>query len=444
MIKKVLHRVFRDTTTELTEDRKVEHEAKHADIDAMFPVPLDDPLSPVSLTRLAPNPDESWPTSTSWLGGPPRLGEAPWPTDEFGQHLHHLASISLAELAPLLPPDMVPDTGALSFFVGSGERGNMKSRVIHVAGTTDSAFPVPMPGRGEIFGECERSAPEGLDRYPIKLSPEPWLNKDRDKSHFEAFKIWKSEFEVGRVPMYWDSAYKLLYGLKRVLDESLISRSIEANEKLIGIWQSRLDEAETEQARAFPRKNLENHRLVLDALKTKLGEYRIFVSAVEDKVLKYKRWEEMVPADVDWLRDTFSQLAFNGNSEPDRNTSFGAIYKLGTGFLHNADRAAAQTYDSLVRGPAPVVSKLPSRILEFLEFSPGFAPIQGRHQMFGTGLDIQGDFAFYADHYLLLQVEYDQGAGLRIGDCGTIQYVIHPDDLAVQNWGAVKAIFAGH
>jgi len=105
---------------------------------------------------------------------------------------------------------------------------------------------------------------------------------------------------------------------------------------------------------------------------------------------------------------------------------------------------AAATYSSIIDEPAPVIKDLPLGILDLIGYKHGLAPSQGQHQMFGKGSDIQGELELYADHYLLLQIGYDLGAGLRIGDVGTIQFMIKPADLASRSWDAATIIFGGN
>ncbi len=415
-----------------------------AEVQRLFPQQLEDPMPPLRLQRLAPKPDAGWPSSDSWLGGLPRLGEVPWPRGASQTPLHHLASVSLVEAAPLLSEGLLPASGYLSFFVGITEAGVIESRVIVTNGAADTSPPTQMPTVEDIFGDCERSDPRQLDRRPVRLFQKSW-NADADgDSAMEAFRIWKEEFGAERVPIYWDSAYQLLRGLKSPLDTDLIAKTVASKAQLLEIFETRLTNADSEQSRESQRKNIENCRLVIHALKNKVEEYRDFVENLDIRINQHQRWQRMQADDILWLRDTFSELAFSDYSAPERNTHFGAIHKIGRGTVHGFDQAVSATYSSIVDTPSPVIDQLPTEVLELIQYEPGFAPVQGKHQMFGHPIDIQDDLVEFANHYLLLQIEYDVGAGLRIGDCGTLQFMIRPDDLAACHWDSVKTVFSGN
>ena len=64
----------------------------------------------------------------------------------------------------------------------------------------------------------------------------------------EAFRIWKEEFGAERVPIYWDSAYQLLRGLKGPLDTDLIAKTVASKAQLLEIFETRLTNADSEQS----------------------------------------------------------------------------------------------------------------------------------------------------------------------------------------------------
>ena len=64
------------------------------------------------------------------------------------------------------------------------------------------------------------------------------------------------------------------------------------------------------------------------------------------------------------------------------------------------------------------------------------------HQMFGEGVDIQGNAA--ADNegnHMLLQLMYDDMMRWIFGDMGAYQFWISPEDLAARNWAGVAVTF---
>lgn len=413
-------------------------------VESTIPAPLADPLPPVTLTRLAPDMNGSMPESSSWIGGLPCLGKNPWPKTNSGEYLHHLATISLAELAQFVPTGLVPVEGQLSFFVGPELVLDLESKVLHTHSGAESTLPDEMPALEDLFGRRSPSGKNRLDRSPIKLevrsAPEP-LTSD---TTLKAYRLWKADFDAGRATVYWDTAYKLYDSLQYMRDETHIARGIRRAKEGQETWRKRFDGAETDRERSFATKNIENARLALDGLTTRIDEYQIFVKSVEETVSRHARWDKMAADDVAWLRDVFNQLAYDRHQDAKDNTAFGAVYEMGVGHLHSFENAAGRTYSSIIEEPAPVIQSLPAGILELIRYRPGLAPLQGSHQMFGTGTDIQHELLWYADQYLLLQIGYDRGAGLEVGDSGVIQFLIKPADLENRNWDAVKAIFTGN
>jgi hypothetical protein len=73
-------------------------------------------------------------------------------------------------------------------------------------------------------------------------------------------------------------------------------------------------------------------------------------------------------------------------------------------------------------------------------------PPGGWHQMFGRGIEIQGDSsAMREDGYImLLQLTHDDLMHWSFGDNGVYQFWISPADLAKRNWAAVKMTFEMH
>jgi len=71
--------------------------------------------------------------------------------------------------------------------------------------------------------------------------------------------------------------------------------------------------------------------------------------------------------------------------------------------------------------------------------------IKRNHQMFGDGIQVQGNAA---DHYrnslMLLQLNYDMSMGWQFGDVGVFQFWITPEDFQANRWDKVEVSFEGH
>ena len=69
-------------------------------------------------------------------------------------------------------------------------------------------------------------------------------------------------------------------------------------------------------------------------------------------------------------------------------------------------------------------------------------PTWAWHQMFGRGVDIQGNAAVENEgNVMLLQLVCDDMLHWQFGDTGAFQFWIPPEDLARGNWAAVRLTF---
>ena len=73
-------------------------------------------------------------------------------------------------------------------------------------------------------------------------------------------------------------------------------------------------------------------------------------------------------------------------------------------------------------------------------------PAGGWHQMFGRGVEIQGDSSAMREegYIMLLQLHHDDLMHWSFGDNGVYQFWISPADLAKRNWAAAKMTFECH
>jgi hypothetical protein len=71
----------------------------------------------------------------------------------------------------------------------------------------------------------------------------------------------------------------------------------------------------------------------------------------------------------------------------------------------------------------------------------------GRHQMLGTGRDVQGAPQYHtleAGEMLLLQLDTDWAVPWMLADCGVLQYWISVSDLRAQRFDKVRVTLEGH
>jgi len=141
----------------------------------------------------------------------------------------------------------------------------------------------------------------------------------------------------------------------------------------------------------------------------------------------------MQPADVEQLdahmkraREEFRD--FTASYVPQRRT------ELETATLVTMASADGRGYAAL---PEPVRTLINRDYL---------LPIGRWHQMFGRGVEIQGDSCAMREegYIMLLQLTHDDLMHWSFGDNGVYQFWISPADLAERNWAAAKMTFECH
>jgi hypothetical protein len=108
------------------------------------------------------------------------------------------------------------------------------------------------------------------------------------------------------------------------------------------------------------------------------------------------------------------------------------------------DDIASEALRDLMTGEERAFAALPERIREHINESY-LLPADYWHQMFGVGVNIQGNpEAEYEDNVMLLQLAYDDIMHWRFGDIGAYQFWIPAADLAAGRWKAVRLTFEAH
>jgi hypothetical protein len=143
-------------------------------------------------------------------------------------------------------------------------------------------------------------------------------------------------------------------------------------------------------------------------------------------------WQPMPPEAVAQLRTIFER----GRSvfaEFTRHTTPRSLPDLETETLLALATAGDRGYASLPEGIRSLINQ------QYL------LPTQTWHQMFGRGVEIQGNAAAENEgNVMLLQLVYDDMLHWRFGDMGAYQFWIPPDDLVRGNWAAVRISFEAH
>jgi hypothetical protein len=169
----------------------------------------------------------------------------------------------------------------------------------------------------------------------------------------------------------------------------------------------------------------------------KLGQleaaFKQFVEETSSWVRDRDPWNLMQPADV-------AELEARMKRAQEEFRDFAASYlphrrvDLETHALVTMASAEARGYAALPEAVRTLINR------DYL-LPPG-----GWHQMFGRGVEIQGDSpAMREDGYImLLQLTHDDMMHWSFGDNGVYQFWISPADLDKRNWAAVKMTFEMH
>lgn len=113
------------------------------------------------LSRRPRHAGEDWFHASSWFGGAPRLGTAPWPSDKSGEPLHFAAQLDLAEIASKIGQTRLPATGSLAFFIGG------EGAVVHVPEGQNTTPVFPPPGTPDL------TKSGGSEDWPYDLNGRP-------------------------------------------------------------------------------------------------------------------------------------------------------------------------------------------------------------------------------------------------------------------------------
>jgi hypothetical protein len=395
---------------------------------------------------------------------------------------YFLAQIDLAEVAREVgrrgSPIPLPD-GALAFFIGSaGEEWDCA--LVHVPreGLGKPTEPPPdapavlEPG-GDIFpANFDDAAPRLFPRWPVAITA---LDVDlevppdgdqeaqaeaiealveaqvaaverlftRRKYFFTAKDAYKLLGDAPR-PFWWHSAQHYAAGLRRALramPERVEGRrrDLEAARAQLarlrptgdtGVrsalgFRSNEPSAEVKKAEdAVTRRET-----LLAELEQPSVEFERFVRDVGDWVRGTDPWQPMPPEAVETLASTVER----------GRTAFGEFTRYYT--PRSLEDLGTETLVVLATADDRAYATMPEAIRTLIN-TEYLLPTGSWHQMFGRGVDIQGNAAYEnAGNVMLLQLVYDDMMLWKFGDMGAFQFWIPPDDLGRGNWAAVRVTF---
>jgi hypothetical protein len=161
-------------------------------------------------------------------------------------------------------------------------------------------------------------------------------------------------------------------------------------------------------------------------------EFGRFVREVADWVRGTDPWQPMPPEAVERLTSAFER----------GRTAFGEFTRFRT--PHSLEDVETATLLALATADDRAYATLPEAVRRLIN-TQYLLPTQSWHQMFGRGVEIQGNAAWENEgNVMLLQLVYDDMQHWEFGDMGAFQFWIPPDDLARGNWAAARVTFEGH
>ena len=403
-----------------------------------------------------------WTGATSWFGGDPRMGSLPWPrAKDTRRPLTFVAQIDLADLAKAGAIGL-PGEGALAFFVGGTEGGVVLEVAPAGAGiptSPPSDAAVAIGDNGEVLpSEADAVGDVRFPYWPVDLTALQ-IRDDADEEELAAavnqrFKRRQYFFSAKEAyktlgitdkPCWWHSARLYVKALRAALRseprmlvhqrkhlEPLRAKVAKLKGTGVGALlgliprpqREALNKARDQLAKAEGRV-AERERL-LPAIET-------FVREVGDWVANKAPWQPMTRADAERLEATYKR----GLTEFDwfaRYVMPGGLDGFETATL----LALMTTADEKAHAALP-------QAVRALINEQYLLPTGTWHQMFGKGVEIQGNAAAENEgNHMLLQLVYDDMVDWQFGDMGAFQFWIAPEDLRRRNWGAVRVTFECH
>ena len=372
---------------------------------------------------------------TSWLGGLPTLGETPWPRDDLGRAMHHLAQIDLGTIPDPLLPEGMPKTGAMAFFMTTATNAPRSGKVVYLPEIGNVATEPPRdlvpiydgPDWGyHVKGHARENAPDTFPRWPVEfvLLPLADAHKDDDAQEFMAELLpYQAEEELSPTnyrktlpefarPWFWDTAHRFTMSVRLARDD--IVKTISQTEKRVADYG-------------------EAYQPALDTLLTQQDAFSAYVDEVSMWAVSHEPWDMMTPDDVKTFEDFFSQVS----EIVGREDQVKPFYQFTQGELLSGQEATTATLIAAASASPEVFAKLPYEVRDDIDTKYRIASKGRWHQMFGLGTEINTAVADHTHHHLLLQLHSDQLVNWMWGDKGVVQFWITEDDMLAQNWDAV-------
>lgn len=404
------------------------------------------PPRPVVLVRAARERGHSWFGARSWLGGVPRLGDAPWPRDAAGMPLPFAAQIDLAELAAACPESPLPQEGSLAFFLGTG--------AVVAVRPGSHEFSDPPPGLPPAFEEGGYPFPARASRLsrllfpfwpvePVVLNLPETMRDHREARRDEMIEQAMAEllsphaatraaaFAADEPVLWW-------HGARHLADQLHVA--IEGAGRLLAVREDGLRRAEAmlaalETAGASGEDRLEAARGDVSRQQAALASLRAqreglpgMAAAIDGFVAGREPWVPLTVEEYAVAQEFLAAL----------HAGYGDLVR------HHAPHALAElttlSLRAMVTGAPDALAAMPDAQLARINRECRL-PILHQHQMFGLDGCQQSARDEHRGDLLLLQLGYDDMMEWRWGDMGLFQFWISPQALMAGDWDAAELTF---
>jgi hypothetical protein len=374
-----------------------------------------------------------------------------------------VAQIDLAELAARAGGTTLPTRGALAFFVdGGGERDagavvHVPQADAHASTRPPSDAPAALNANGEVFPETsEPSDPRAFPYWPVDLTALP-ISDDAEEEqrtaavnqHFtrrQYFLTAAVAFKTlgdAEKPYWWHAAHSYAGSLRLVL--RLIPHMLRLRQSTAETLRAKVNGLKPRGPAAWLGLVPEAKRDSLRKAQEELARAEARLAELAQRTLPFERFVQEVS---DWVagKDPRRLMA-----RPDIERLI-ATYKRGSTEFKDFRLGIPSGFDGLetaallavATGDDETYATLPKPVQTLIN-DEYLLPTGNWHQMFGKGVEIQGNAAAENEgNVMLLQLIYDDMIGWRFGDMGAYQFWISPEDLQRRNWGAVRLTFECH
>lgn len=424
------------------------------------------------LARKVREAGDVWFSAKSYLGGMPRLGSTPWPTDENGKPLYFMAQLDCGEIVLASGGQSVlPKTGALAFFIGGIKTG----RIVHVAapGATFTSAPAERGraqdvGGHELISQSSTHGPKEFPFWPVEFHnlgalarPDPEDEEAYDGAYEAQAEAIEARFErrafhfsvksaceragLASVPLYWHSA--LLFAERVPLMLEAVARAKTRGAEYIATSMARLAALDAglpppkgQGPWNDPAKDRANADGWLSTGRKIVADAEANEAAVADYVARVKSalppvdpWRAVTASDAARLDTLFSEA----RSKAFEDFSCFAL-------PHSWRDYASDTVRLMMSGPEEAFTRLPKVLRDVVNQSCRL-PTGGAHLMFGLGTNVQGNRKHEeADQNLVLQLLHDDMQYWPFGDNGVYQFWMSDAALKAQDFSKSDATFECH